>query len=178
MVERESMRKRNRKILGLDPSSTVTGYAVMGDDYTLFDAGRFVPGKNDPVEVRTDAMCDDLAELLEDVVPDVIVLEWTSGKTAGRLQNRRMSGLQFYGIGLGEVRREIIHWLRSRPTDRHRLVLVPENEWTKGKGKDERAAIIARLYRQYDFTADVGHDMADAIGVARYWLERHRTIGR
>ena len=53
------------KLLGIDPSSTRTGYAVMSDSWTLEDAGYLRPKRerDEPIE-RIRTMMDEVATLV------------------------------------------------------------------------------------------------------------------
>jgi hypothetical protein len=166
-------------ILALDPSSTCTGYAVMGwEDYGLRDAGKFKPQDSTaPAVERIDDMCDDLQLVLMECRPEIIVIEWTSGKIAGRLEETKISHLAIYGIAIGALWREVHRYckdengaLRKANEPTIGYVLIPENEWTKKVAKRNRLVNIERLYPGYSMDDDKGGDVGDAIGLGRYLI--------
>lgn len=163
-----------KTILALDPSSTRTGYAVLNEQEKLLEAGILKPRKEkDPPRERIEAITGDLWRLLEETNPQAIILEWTSGKVGRRRHHGGGAGLAIYGVAIGAIWQMAEFW--SRIDRGHPLVeLVPENEWTGGRPKGERAAAIGRLYPQYQADRDPGGDIADAIGLGRWWIREHR----
>ena len=154
-------------LLSLDPSSTVTGWAALSFGGRLLEGGLLKPNKKgiEPA-ARIDQMCKDLLVLLNEVSPSEVVLEWPSGHT-GRRHHGHGSGLSTYGIAVGAIWRTCVGWA----TDRHVSVhLVSENLWTAGQSKTRRAAGVRLFYEQYNPDKDPGLDLADAIGLALYFL--------
>jgi len=159
-------------ILALDPSSSRTGYALLTEQETLREAGLLKPGKTtDPAAERIGAMCLDLAELLAALAPDVIVIEWTSGHVGRKRHRGGGAGLAVYGIAIGALWQVARHYAAPAGA---RVEIVAENDWTDGVPKPDRIGNIARLYPAYNPARDTGGDAADAIGLARWWIRRHR----
>lgn len=156
------------KLLSLDPSSTVTGYAVL-DGVILLDAGRILPVRQkDPPNSRIDAMISELLTLVREQQPEAIVIEDTSGKVSGR-HGGRGAGLAIYGKAVGEVRRA----MKQTGID---VFMVLENDWTRGMGKkiDRQRWCEAAYSKQYRAADDPGGDVADAIKLGRWWLEARK----
>lgn len=166
--------KKSRTILSLDPSSTRTGCAVMGFDGVLFDMFALVPDAKDTAADRIFSQCVDLYTALEQGVfnPDIIVIESTSGKV-GRRHRGGGAGLGVYGMAVGAIWMTCRGWVRYCRPDR-RVILVPENDWTEGKTKKQRAFNAALLYPKYKPEGDPGLDIGDAIGLARWFVDREK----
>ena len=163
-----------RTILALDPSSTRTGYALLSEQEKLLEAGFLSPRKRtDPAAERIAAMVEDLMGLLHTLEPAAVVIEWTTGKVGRRRHHGGGAGLAVYGVSLGALWQAACFYARMAGVG-VRVELVAENEWTDGRPKAERTAAIARLYPQYQAERDPGGDMADAIGLGRWWIRRHR----
>jgi hypothetical protein len=180
IYERDWVVMNDDLIMGLDPSSTVVGYAFKSfvsvglNDYDsgLVEAGLIRPDMNrvDGPESfwRICSMREYLSRLLDEKGPKVILIEWTKGKVGRRRHRGDGAGLAVYGCGLGAVATECMHWAVS-----HGCQVVPilENDWTRGVPKADRQAAIASEYQQYDPAADPGGDIADAIGLTDWWLK-------
>lgn len=160
-------------LLSLDPSSTTTGWALW-NGLLLLEAGAFRTKPYDDPLVRIEAECKDLRELIRKAHPDVVVIEATSGKTAGRLQSRQTSGLGIYGTAVGALWREA-YWAVEVSG---RVEMVYENEWTRGVSKAKRRALIAAELPEYAkaMDQDKGGDVADAIGLGRWWIARETRL--
>jgi hypothetical protein len=158
-------------LLSLDVSSTAAGYAVFGtgpDDLGAF--GVIKPrGRWDAVE-RIRLIVDAVVTVLAMHPPASVVMEFSAGKTAGRLA--KASGLAVLGQAQGAVWEAI----RSRG---YGVSTVTENEWTNRKPKPKRAEDVAGWYGEYrDYFAegrDSGFDAADAIGLGVWFLNRIRV---
>ena len=154
------------KILSIDPSSTKTGYAVFDDakrGEKLIEAGN-VHGKADarPLD-RVEAMIQELYIILTEHEVNTILIEIPDGKVHGRLQGVNMGGLAIYGMAVGAVWWAMRgRWAGVKP--------ISVNEWTNGVPKAERAATTQLRHPEQDLTKDSGHDAADAIGMADWWL--------
>lgn len=169
------------KILAIDPSSSMTGYAVLNEQERLLEAGLLKPNKQrDPPAERIAAMCGDLWTLLDHTEPAAVVIEWTSGHVGQKRHQGGGAGLSVYGIAIGAIWQTAVHWAASHPKRKTRIELINENDWTGGKPKPERTGMIARLYPQYELASDPGGDVADAIGLGRWWIceKRFKLLSR
>ena len=135
----------------------------------IADAGRITPGRQrDHAIARALSMLGDVRDLAS--AADVVVVEVPSGHVHGRLS--RPQYLTLYGVAVGAVLAAVRFAAPSTP-----LVLVRNNVWTRGRRKEERAAIVAAEFRGvYDPTADRGMDVADAIGIAQWYYAKRRTM--
>ncbi len=156
-------------VLSLDPSSTVIGFAVFGDGDHLIDGGLIEPQcKSAESYWRIRSMASDLAGLLDQIRPAVILIEWTKGKVGVRRHGGLGAGLAVYGAGIGSVAAQCEAWAAQRDC---RVVPVLENTWTRGVTKAARQAAIAASVDGYDSAKDPGGDVADAIGLGQWWMK-------
>lgn len=168
------------KLLSLDPSSMLTGYAVMAGPAALLEAGLIRPKKRSgPAMVRIDDMVADLEKLITDHNPDVVLVEVTSGKVNTKRHTGAGAGLGVYGMAAGAMRqaaRGVMVALGSRIES---VIAVEENVWTRGVGKRARQAAIAALFPAYaaSIDQDGGMDMADAIGLGVWWYQEQAVVG-
>ena len=163
-------------ILSLDPSSTAIGWAEMSMAGQLEQAGVIRSSVRSPAYDRVIDMNSALRTLLDYVKPATILIEWTVGKVAGRQKLRsRGAGLGIYGIGVGAAVMTC-YWYQHEMMQIEIIDIIPvvENDWTRGVHKRDRQAAIALQYTAYDAAQDPGADMADAIGLAQWWLQEQR----
>ncbi len=169
------------KILSLDPSSTCCGWAVLtGEKPNLSGFGVLKAPSSAKSLSRIDWLAGGVAGLnglVREERPDVVVMEWTSGKVHGRIG--RASGLAVLGQAQGAIR-QAVRGLGVR------VETVSENEWTGSVPKSTRARRVALEFASYrDFAGDWLHggkclendkglDVADAIGLGVWWLRRHQ----
>ena len=168
---------RINPILSLDPSSTVVGYAAMTARGRLMEAGLIAPEcKRDASYARICAMRLDLRGLLDRLKPTIILIEWTKGKVGRRRHAGRGAGLAVYGAGVGAIATECEIWA-ERCTPSPQVVPILENDWTRGVRKEDRTLAIKQLYPQYRHADDPGGDVADALGLARWYLRQDSIDG-
>ena len=151
-------------VLAIDPSSTRTGYAVMADAMTIIDAGLLKPGKvKDPWLHRVRAMTIDLRGLLREVEPDIVLVEIPHKHNAPHHKN-----LAAYGFAAGAMWAECF----DHTEETH---AVSAEVWTGKKSKSARQLGIDLMYPSYDPAKDKGGDIADAIGLARWWFRQQKA---
>lgn len=140
----------------------------------LIQAGLLLPDKQTAAsEFRIGVMCSGLWTLLNYWQPKTILIEWTSGKVGKNRHGGQGAGLAVYGIAVGSLWREVLAWLRYQPPENQlvtNVVLVKENTWTRQVPKADRIAAVAAVYPEYDAGNDSGGDIADAIGLAVWYL--------
>lgn len=189
-------------MLAIDPASKKTGYAVLEslEPAGLLEAGLLVPSSSKRVCAGSAeagladvaawfaagelAACRRVVELLEDVrglveavEPGRVVIEVPSGKVGTGARRGASGSLTTYGMAAGAVwaccRALGTGGLKPGPPG-YGVVPVTERMWTKDAGsKAERAALAASVYRgRYRVADDGGQDVADAIGLGRWWLRR------
>lgn len=163
------------RIISFDPSSKKTGYAVLDGlaPEQLIDAGILTPSKLAVGTVeRLDTLCADIPGLFDEYNPNAAVVEITSGHVGKRhLGGGR--GLAIYGMAIWAVLAKCRESL-----DKTSVYAVEENAWTRSIPKAKRAAGIAYTYPSYAKIIsgeagkfqDAGGDVADAIGLGRWWL--------
>ena len=170
---------RPGKALGLDPSSTAIGYALMADERTLIEAGRITP--LDPeaeAAVRIESMAWQLRKLLDAESPAEVMIEIPSGHVGKKRHKGKGFGLSIYGMGVGMAWGTVLFWRYQAKYVRENtfvpISLVPENVWTGGVIKADRILGIKSLFPQYEPATDPEGDSADAIGVAHYVFKERR----
>jgi hypothetical protein len=162
-------------VLALDPSSTCVGYALLRAADVLVECGRLTPAKARATPAhRIPTIGQELAALLAATTPTEVVIEITSGKVAGhaRARGHNGAGLGVYGMAVGYLWRECVAAVGES------VATVEENVWTAGVPKNRRARYIATLFPVYRTANDPGGDIADAIGLGRWYLQRLGTPRR
>lgn len=157
-------------ILGLDPSSTVIGWAAVRRDRSLVQAGRITPPSDSAGSwSRVTAMADDLLNLLVELRPAVVLIEWTKGKVNIRRNAGLGAGLAVYGCGVGSAGITCRWYATACECEVHAIL---ENDWTRGVPKAARRLSVASRYPSYAaaMADDPGGDISDAIGLADWWL--------
>lgn len=166
-----------RCLLTLDVSSEALGWALHLRDEpppkNLVFA-RLAPPSRLPAHERIDAIVDHVVWLCREARPDVVVMEWTDGRTdvaRAKGRGRMVAGLAVLGQAQGAVRQALrTHWTEPE--------LVNEAEWTEGQKKKDRAYNISLEFPAYAEFAkggyDSGYDAADAIGLGLWWLARRK----
>lgn len=179
----------NQTIFSIDPGSQRSGWAVMTGEEKLVEAGLLLPERTrDGAEKRLQAMMQDLVRLLVQYQPDVVVLEWTSGKVITSRHGGGGAGLAIYGIAIGALWAVCLQWAQvSRAGGRTcEVVCISENEWTHGRPKTRRRIggkavpsrvdLIQHRFPAYVPEKDPGGDVADAIGLALWYLHKHKLL--
>lgn len=172
MTHQADDRKAGPFVLAIDPSSTRTGYAMMDNRAKLIEVGLLLPNnpRGDPW-MRTLDMVDEFRKLLEAHRPEHVVIEVPTH--THRRQFGKPGNLIVYSMAVGAFcMAAYLHPYGNT----HR---VPANVWTEGKAKARRQAVIFLLYSAYQPKRDPGLDMADAIGLGRWWIDQWRAnVGR
>lgn len=170
---------RTDLMLGLDLSSTLTGWAVLHRSGQLLEAGLLRPdGKRDGSWERVCSLSDSLWDLLEQIRPGTILVEWTKGKVGTHRHHGLGAGLAVYGCGVGGQAMIARAWAKAHPGVQIEAVL--ENDWTRGVPKADRTVAIVATYPAYAARAgeDEGGDIADAIGLAAWWIRESGLLFR
>lgn len=189
-------------ILSLDPSSKCTGYAWHERSGDFVEAGRLTPSvaRADLVAsmgaagghwrsgvrdgwIRAMSMAEQVGEMLWEHPggPSVVVTEVPSGKAGTSSRVQRSGG----GLGtLGAVQGMVFQALWSelnQPQMGGRLVIpVDERLWTREMRctkKAGRPARVEAMVPRYDPADDPGCDVADAILIGRWWLQKMKEHG-
>lgn len=160
-------------ILALDPSSTCLGFAVAesgtSDPVRMIEFGRITPDKpRTTVYGRTISIIRQLADC-DFERPDYTVIEIPALRPPRHARGQARTGQALYGMAVGLI---VAH-VEAHPLRYGAMVLVAADEWTH-TAKAKRAAAIAALYPEYRAAADPGMDIADAIGLAAWYVESQR----
>lgn len=175
--DRDSNHK-SQIVLALDPSSTVVGYAVLRSPGELVEAASILPNsRSDDSFHRCLVMSEELLGILDRIRPSVILIEWTKGKVNVHRHGGLGAGLAVYGCGVGWMAANAYAWTKLWPACEVHAVL--ENDWTRGVPKARRQLAVASAYPEYaaHLAEDSGGDIADAIGLADWWLREQVARG-
>ncbi len=158
------------RTLGIDSGIITTGWAVLGGLDSLIACDVVRPEHPAArVPERIESLCQQLEALLDEYQPDLIILEWDSGKVNPRRHKGHGQGLATHGAVTSALWRESLHWARRRAGVT--VVTVDENQWTRGVPKEYRAAAVAQMFPAVDWTRDKRHDAADAVAMALWQLK-------
>ena len=159
------------KLLSLDPSSTVIGYAIF-DDRTLVEFGLLTPDKGgmEPLH-RVRSLHRQLMDLVIEQAPGIIVIEAMIEMQFTRREGR-YNTMPLCGWAMGVIYGACLGYAAGLAVDRPRCTVAAagNQEWTRGKPKPDRIAATAMQFPQYDASRDPGGDMADAIEMGLWWL--------
>ena len=168
----------NEVILSLDPSSKAIGWAEITPQAELVDGGVIKPDVRSgasSLERDADMGVTLWEKVLDDKMPAVILIEWTTGKVGKRRNKGRGAGLPVYGTGVGWAGATCFWWkLHSPDRSTIQIIDILENDWTGGVKKRERQLAVIQEYPHYPPDLDPGGDLSDAIGMAVWWLRERR----
>jgi hypothetical protein len=156
-------------LLGLDVSSTATGWAVYHLHTGEWGASGLIkpPARLSALE-RIDLMVEALKGHIAELEPALCILEWSDGRTAGRLG--KATGLH----RLGAAQYAALMVLREAGCP---VETVGENTWTRRVPKAKRGERLRETcpaYAGYWGTRDRGLDVADAFGLVLWRLAQVR----
>lgn len=153
------------KILGFDPSTTSTGWALLrASDQEILRYGRIRPDKKLDIKERTLVLGRESQQLIRTIVPDVILIEEPDdqgivGRTTGT--QARLAACSYLIAG-------------GALADGYTTILIPVQQW---KGNVPKDVIYRRLRDIYGAKLPHGtikhpenHDAIDAIGLIRAWI--------
>jgi Holliday junction resolvasome RuvABC endonuclease subunit len=163
-------------VMGIDPSSTRTGYALVVYPGRVATAGYVTGSRRNQLPLQRIAqMCLELRHLIEEEAPTEIVIEMSSGHVGARHLGGG-AGLATYGMAVGAVWQAC---MRAAELIGSELNMVPENMWTGGISKSQRKTSLVLECEAYASVrgGDCGADVADAIGLAVWWMT-NRAIAR
>jgi len=182
------------KVLGIDPGSKVVGYGALTGlgPADVLDGGKLTPADDVPclstlpeairrhvqspelaAYRRTVSLVVQVAGLIREVRATWVVVEIPSGLIGTGAKRGARGSLTTYGLAAGMIL-EACRFMGPAKT-----VPVTERQWTAGRGnKRRRQQAIAAIYgRRYNASRDPGGDVADAIGIVRWWLAREQGVG-
>lgn len=185
-------------ILGLDPASHHTGYALVDRSRDplhprLVEAG-ILKGSERRVEVadpvlsqlmnshgmnatrRIDSICAEVIRLVTQYLPAVIVIEIPSGLAGAGSKSGASSSLSVYGLAVGSVLKTVQNVVLTEVTTNavygYAPVIVPVTErlWTRFRKSKSAGQLMARaMYPAYRIEDDEGADISDAIHLTRWF---------
>jgi len=178
------------RILSLDPSSTVTGYAVgiTNCGVEIIDAGLIKPVRTrDPALARAEQMAQEIIELCEGTKIDRVVIELPSPQAPAKIRRmvadlaklpveqiiqvleklKQPAGQAYYGMAVGVIV-TTIKWHWSMP-----CTTVRADVWSRGQSKRQRQAELALRMPSYDPETDPGADVSDAVGLLEWFWAEH-----
>jgi hypothetical protein len=169
-----------RRLLAIDPSSTAVGWAVADVDQGKIVAGGVIrPPERRPMRVRIGMILDGVAKLIGDHQPRWAVIEVPSGRPGRGSKGGATGHLGIYGVAVGMIAHlldELVPTEAIAPTDDVRVDWVTEREWTRSIARAKRTVRAHHIAPGLDWSIDHGADMADAVGIAAWWLvERRRA---
>ena len=151
----------NRRILGIDPALTTTGYAVVSADprghVTLIEGGLIRTKSSQALEQRLRVINDTLEEVIEEFQPDEVAIEdlhsrYRNLKTAIIMGHAR--GVAILAAGNAEV--PVHHY---QPTRVKSIVA--------GSGRADKAEMRRAVSMRLGLANEIEkEDVADAVGIA------------
>jgi Holliday junction resolvasome RuvABC endonuclease subunit len=163
------------KLLTLDPSSKIIGYALTTGPTELIEAGRITPAKPSAKwPARVESLQVQTLELLAEVEPDLVLMEAPSGKVHAAIADKsKGAGQSIYGAAFGVI------WAAMRQAmPPNKVEIVSANVWTRQKKKEKRAEQLQRIMPGLDLKQDTGLDAADAIELAIWWWAQKQISGK
>ena len=150
-----------RRVMGIDPALTTTGYAVISTDprgnIALLEGGMVRTKSSDPFEKRLRIINDTLREVIEEFEPDEVAIE----DLHSRYRNLKTA------IIMGHARGVAILAAGSADIPVHHYQPTRVKSIVAGSGRADKAqmkrAVSMRLGMNQEIEKD---DVADAIGIA------------
>lgn len=155
-------------IMGVDPSTTSTGWAILSNDgEEIIAYGRIKP-KHHEWRTRIYVIGAQALRIARKYAPDVILIEEPGNqnlvtRTTGT--QAMLTGVSYYILGLLAIL-----------TSASQLVTV--SEW---KGSTPKDVIYRRLLLRYGNQLPIGtamhpeaNDAIDAVGIAAWWIDKNR----
>jgi hypothetical protein len=168
-----------KTILAIDPSSSATGWALLDLAGRIIEGGIIKPDKlRAEPQFRIKSMAEDFRQLLNEFEPGIILIEITSGKVGINRNKGAGAGLGVYGMAVGYFWALTDCWFRQLPAEQQgqtEVVVVKENDWTRGVPKEDRIAAFACEFPAYNPADDPGGDVADAIGLGQWYIREYRA---
>jgi hypothetical protein len=152
------------RVLAVDASSTAMGL-VMIHGGEIKDTRLVKPPDSLDSIARARWMARHLSGEIRTQFPDVVLIERTTGMhhAARPVAVSVASFAQgvLYVVVTGLVGFNVVHF-------------VAENQWTRGLGKKKQRVESTRLaYPEIANEHDPGGDIADAVGLGMWWIQRH-----
>jgi Holliday junction resolvasome RuvABC endonuclease subunit len=161
-------------ILGLDPSSTCTGWAYLRRQpdhrWRLIGQGLLVGNLRDDALARVLTMRPGLLALLARTRPSDIIVEMMTEKQYTR-QPEKKSGLPVCAMAMGMIFAFCYDWAATSVVGPCKVHPV-SNLWTAGSDKVSRQLAVKLQFPNYEPLADKDCDVSDAVSLAMRWAEQ------
>lgn len=160
------------KIIAFDPSSATVGYSV-SENGAIIDAGLIKPTRTkDDAATRIRDMRRDVVDLVDEHYehhwqPDTIAVIESPSKHVGRRHGGGGAGLAIYGWAVGMVQATCVSLMGE-----DQVHVVSVDEWTRGRRKASRLAMVKAAWPAWTVEADPGMDAADAIALNLFWIDK------
>lgn len=148
------------RVLGLDTSTTSTGYAVLDNDKLISYGTIKTPKKSDLID-KIIYIEEHIKQIIKAKKIEFIVIE-DLAMTRSAVTTKALSGL-LYDL-LVEFRKREILVVTARPSEWRKACGI------KGKKRDELKQNAIKFVKQR-YNIDVNDDEADAIGIAKFGSE-------
>lgn len=148
------------RVLGLDTSTTSTGYAVLDNDKLISYGTIKTPKKADLID-KIIYIEEHIKQIIKAKKIEFIVIE-DLAMTRSAVTTKALSGL-LYDL-LVEFRKREILVVTARPSEWRKVCGI------KGKKRDELKQNAIKFVKQR-YKIDVNDDEADAIGIAKFGSE-------
>lgn len=164
-------------IMGIDPSSTATGWALgspIGFGAVVKYADVIKPSARWSAIKRVEKIVEEMSLILEEYMPNIVVIELPGPKVHRRVKSSNPHGLAVYGMASGAV------WgmCLFHPTlEDSKIIIATPNKWTEGSSKNHRKRRALGVYPGYKPSLDQDGDMADAICLCD-WHGRQDALGK
>ena len=150
-----------RRILGIDPALTTTGYAVVSADgrgnVALLEGGLVRTKSSEPLEQRLNAINTTLTEIIEEFEPDEVAIE----DLHSRYRNLKTA------IIMGHARGVAILAAGSAGIPVHHYQPTRVKSIVAGSGRADKADMKRAVSMRLGLTEEISkEDVADAVGIA------------
>ena len=151
----------HRKILGIDPALTTTGYAVVTADergnVKLLEGGLVRTKSSEPLERRLRVISETLSEIIEEFEPDEVAIE----DLHSRYRNLKTA------IIMGHARGVAILAAGSANIPVHHYQPTRVKSIVTGSGRADKAQMKRAVSMRLGLTEEIQKDdVADAVGIA------------
>ena len=153
--------KSNRRVLGIDPALTTTGYAVVSADdrgnVELLEGGLIRTKASEALEQRLKAINSTLAEIIEEFGPDEVAIE----DLHSRYRNLKTA------IIMGHARGVAMLAAGSAGVPVHHYQPTRVKSIVAGSGRADKAEMKRAVSMRLGLTEEISkEDVADAVGIA------------
>lgn len=122
--------------------------------------------------MRVIGLMRDTADLLDELQPAQVVVRVPSAMFGQSKQTDGRGSLAIHGLAAGVILAAVEHTLPGR------VVPITDRDWAAARGsKKQLQQTIDATYPTYDWADDPHGHVADAIGLARWWINEKRLLG-